>query len=75
MAKPGLINAPGRPGLVMKVVQTVGRSIIGLPKIEVSEIAATLLDQAVNEFEKETLLNEDPIRIRQKVLVEQQKSS
>lgn len=44
MAQPGLIHAPGRPGPVMKVVQAVGRSIIGLPKVEVSEIAATLLD-------------------------------
>jgi hypothetical protein len=73
VAKPGLIDAPGRTGLVMKALQTVGRSIIGLPKIDVSEIAATLLDQVVKEFEKDTLLNEDLVRIGQKALADQQK--
>ena len=71
MALPGLIHAPGRPGPVMKYVQAVGRSIIGLPKVEVSEIAAALIDQVVKGFEKETLLNEDLIRIGQKALEEQ----
>jgi hypothetical protein len=73
VAKPGLIDAPGRTGLVMKAVQTVGRSIIDLPKIDVSEIAATLLDQVVKGFEKDTLLNEDLVRIGQKALADQQK--
>lgn len=71
VAKPGLIDAPGRTGLVMKAVQTVGRSIIGLPKVDVSEVAATLLDQAVRGFEKDTLLNEDLIRIGRTVLDQQ----
>jgi len=70
VAKPGLIGAPGRTGLLMQAVQTVGRSIIGLPKVDVSEIAATLLDQAVKGFDKDTLLNEDLIRIGQKALAE-----
>lgn len=73
VAKPGLIDAPGRTGLVMKAVQTVGRSIISLPKIDVSEIAATLLDQVVKWFEKDTLLNKDLVRIGQKALADQQK--
>lgn len=75
VAKPGLIDAPGRTGLVMQAVQTVGRSIIGLPKVDVSEIAATLLDQAVNGIDKDTLLNEDLVRIGQKALADQQKGS
>jgi hypothetical protein len=75
VAKPGLIDAPGKTGLVMKMVQTVGRSIISLPKVDLSDIAATLLNQAVTGFEKETLLNEDLIRIGRKALVDQQKSS
>lgn len=58
-------------GLMMTIVSTVGRSIIGLPKVDVSEIAATLLEQAVNGIEKDTLLNEDLIRIGQKVLKDQ----
>jgi hypothetical protein len=52
----------------MKAVQAVGRSIIGLPKIEATELAAALLDQAINGLEKETLVNEDLVRIGQKVL-------
>lgn len=75
VAKPGLIDAPGKVGPAMKVLQTVGRTIIGLPKVELSEIAATLLDQAVNGFEKETLLNEDLARIGQKVLADRQETS
>ncbi|KAI9745725.1 MAG: hypothetical protein M1818_001261 [Claussenomyces sp. TS43310] len=75
VAKPGLIDAPGRTGLVMKAVQTVGRSIIGLPKVDVRDIAATLLEQAVKGVEKDTLLNEDLIRIGQKALADEQKDS
>lgn len=73
IAKPGLIDAPGRTGPIMKAIQTVGRNIIGLPKVEVSEIAATLIDQSVNGFEKETLFNEDLIRLGQKALANKQK--
>ncbi|OKL59731.1 hypothetical protein UA08_05038 [Talaromyces atroroseus] len=71
VTKPGLINAPGRLGLAMSFATTIGRTLIGLPKVEVTEIAATLLDQAVNGIEKEILLNEDLIRIGQKALTEQ----
>jgi hypothetical protein len=68
ITKPGLIGAPGRTGFLMSVVATVGRTLIGLPKVEVSEIAATLLEQVVKGIEKETLLNDDLIRIGQKAL-------
>ena len=37
----------------MGFVQTIGRSIIGLPKVQVSEVAATLLDQVCNFSEVE----------------------
>jgi hypothetical protein len=73
VAKPGLIDAPGRTGLVMKAVRMVMCTIIGLPQLDVSEISATLLDQVVNGFEKEPLLSEDMIRIGRKVLADQQK--
>ena len=53
VAKPGLIDAPGRFSLLMKAVSTVGRSIIGLPKVDVREISATLLEQAVNGIGKD----------------------
>jgi hypothetical protein len=68
VAKSGLIDAPGRTGPVMKVVQTIGRSIIGLPKVDVSEISATLIKQAVDGIEKKTLLNADLVTIGRKVL-------
>lgn len=69
VAKPGLIDGPDRrQGLVGSVLSTIGRSLIGLPKVDVSQIAATLLEQAVKGIEKETLSNEDLIRIGGKVL-------
>lgn len=52
----------------MRTVGSVGRAIIGLPILDVSEIAATLLQQAVNGIEQETLLTEDLVRIGQKAL-------
>lgn len=73
VAKPGLIDAPGRKGLVMKTMQTIGCSMIGLPKVDVSEIAATLLDQAINGFDKDTLLNEDLVSIGRRAMLDQQK--
>ncbi|KAH8698435.1 putative nucleoside-diphosphate-sugar epimerase [Talaromyces proteolyticus] len=75
ITRPGIISAPGRMGIGMTVLSTIGRSIIGLPKVEVSEIATTMIEQAVNGIEKETLLNEDLVRIGQKTLAEQGKSS
>ncbi|KAK9259809.1 hypothetical protein V1519DRAFT_432132 [Lipomyces tetrasporus] len=74
VAKPGLIDAPGKMSMAMNALSTIGRSIIGLPKVDVHEVAATLIDQAINGIEKDTLLNDDLIRIGQKALAEQQKS-
>jgi hypothetical protein len=75
VAKPGLIDAPGKTGPWMNIVQTIGRSFIGLPKIDVREISATLLDQAVNGLDKETLSNEDMIGIGQKILAAQEQET
>ncbi|OBT94457.1 hypothetical protein VE01_07236 [Pseudogymnoascus verrucosus] len=68
VTKPGIIDAPGRTGPVMKVLGSIGRAIISLPILDVGEIAATLLQQAVNGIEKDTLLHEDLVRIGQKAL-------
>lgn len=54
--------------MMTKALQTVGRSMIGLPKIQLNEVAAALLDQAINGFDKETLMNEDLVRIGQRAL-------
>ncbi|KAJ9194607.1 hypothetical protein DTO166G4_4313 [Paecilomyces variotii] len=71
VAKPGLINAPGKMNMAVNVLSKIGRSMIGLPMVDVSEVAATLIDQSVNGLEKETLLNEDLVRIGQKALARQ----
>lgn len=60
IAKSGFINAPG------KVVPKVP----GLPTIELRDISAALLDQAIKGFEKDTLFSDDMTRISQKALVE-----
>lgn len=49
-------------------MMTVLRTVIGLPKIQLRDMAAALLDQVVNGFEKDTLGNGDMIRIGQKAL-------
>lgn len=63
MAKPGIIEDPSKIGALEKVGRAVLRSLIGLPKVDVDIIAAALLDQAVNGFQKDTLQNEDLVRI------------
>ncbi|KAI1445744.1 hypothetical protein F5Y02DRAFT_385209 [Annulohypoxylon stygium] len=68
VAKPGMIDAPGRSGLLLNAAKTVGRVLLGLPRVDVSEISTALLDQVVNGFEKETLQNEDLVRIGQGIL-------
>ncbi|KAH8672909.1 hypothetical protein BGZ60DRAFT_430205 [Tricladium varicosporioides] len=64
IVKPGLIDAPSRER----------QEIPGLPHINLPDIAAALLDQVVNGFEKDTLSNADMIRIGQKALDGQQKA-
>jgi hypothetical protein len=56
--KPGLIDAPGAEK----------REIPGLPHIDLPDIAAALLDQVVCGFEKDTLSNDDLVRIGQRAL-------
>jgi hypothetical protein len=57
--KPGLIDAPGAEK----------REVPGVPHIELSDIAAAMLDQVVDGFEKDTLSNDDLVRIGQRALV------
>lgn len=75
MAKPGLIDAPGKSSFVGGIFKSVVCSVIGLPEIDNSQIAATLIDQVVNGFEKDTLLNQDLARIGSKALLADQKGS
>ncbi|AEO71933.1 uncharacterized protein THITE_2148503 [Thermothielavioides terrestris NRRL 8126] len=68
VAKPGLISGPGKK---TSWLQRTLLSLIGLPSIEVSEIAAALLQQAVKGVEKETLSNDDMIRIAREMRARQ----
>lgn len=52
----------------MGALRSIGSAAIGLPILHVSEVAATLLQQAINGIEKETLHNDDLVRIGQEVL-------
>lgn len=63
IAKPGLIDAPGRMGMLRSAGMAVLTTVIGLPRVQVGEVAAALIKQAVQGVEKETLLNEDLVRI------------
>ncbi|KAI5461798.1 hypothetical protein BGZ63DRAFT_386672 [Mariannaea sp. PMI_226] len=63
--KPGLINAAGGLNVFSWAIQAVGRSIISLPVIRVDEVAAALISLASRGSEKDTLLNEDLIRLSQ----------
>jgi hypothetical protein len=74
ITKPGLIDAIDAP-MATTMFRAVLRTVVGLPRVHVSEIAAALIKQAVNGIEKETLLNEDLVEIGGKVLEEQKASS
>ncbi|ETS88113.1 hypothetical protein PFICI_01941 [Pestalotiopsis fici W106-1] len=58
VAKPGMIVAPG----------VERRNVPGIPEVALRDVAAALLDQVVNGLEKDTLSNDDLVRIGQKVL-------
>ncbi|GAW20838.1 hypothetical protein ANO14919_103500 [Xylariales sp. No.14919] len=55
IAKPGLIESPHKTVAPDRAVN--------VPRINLSDLSAALLDQVVNGFEKDTLQNEDLIRI------------
>uniref|UniRef100_A0A8H7NJK5 NAD(P)-binding domain-containing protein n=1 Tax=Bionectria ochroleuca TaxID=29856 RepID=A0A8H7NJK5_BIOOC len=63
VTKTGIIEDPAQLSAVSKLGRAFLRSLVGLPMINVDVIAAALLDQAINGFEKDTLLNEDLVRI------------
>lgn len=50
------------------------RDYPGLPHIDLTDIAAALLDQVINGLEKDTLSNDDLVRIGKAALTVQQKA-
>lgn len=63
VAKPGLIDGPGRSSFIGGIAKAVLLPIVGVPKVQVSEITAALIKQVVSGVEKETLMNDDLVRI------------
>ncbi|KAI0891018.1 hypothetical protein F4806DRAFT_501483 [Annulohypoxylon nitens] len=58
VVKPGVIDSPDREK----------RIVPGIPNIERHDFVSVLLDQTTNGFEKDTLRNDDMIRIYRKIL-------
>lgn len=56
---------------IFRVFNSVGRPF---PNIHRSELAAAVLDQALNGFKKETLMNNELVNIGQKALKSQRAS-
>lgn len=52
-----MVHGPGRE-----------KTIPGIPNINVEEIAAAMLDQVIGGFERDTLTNDDLVRIGQVAL-------
>jgi hypothetical protein len=74
VAKPGFIGVPpGRIGPVMSALGAVARAVLSVPAVDVSEAAASMLYQAINGIEQDTLSNEDMIRVGKEALAAQQK--
>ncbi|KAI0965511.1 NAD(P)-binding protein [Xylaria arbuscula] len=61
MAKPGYITAPW--DLAKQAMGFAVSKIAGLPSIDVGDLAAAMIDQVINGFEKESLMPEDLIRL------------
>lgn len=68
-----MIDGPGRKNIVMKAVQDAAARLSVVSVVQVSEVAAAMLDQTINGIEKDTLLNDDLVRIGQKALADQTK--
>jgi len=66
VAKPGLITTPGK---ILHGAFASAMNFAGIvPNISVNEVAAAMLDQILNGFEKDPLMNDDLARIGKAVL-------
>jgi hypothetical protein len=72
VTKPGMINGEGRreriEEMAKKMLEEKGEV---LPVVEVAELAAAMLKQALNGIEKDTLLNDELVTMGQQALKEQ----
>lgn len=52
-----------RPGWILSPAQEARQEIPGTPNLGVGVLAAALLDQALQGFEKDTLMHDDLVRL------------
>ena len=67
-ARPGLILTPRQT--FKAVFLTLLKYTVGLPSLYVGEVAAALLHEVVHGFEKESLENDDLVRIGKQALTQ-----
>ncbi|KAI1102028.1 NAD(P)-binding protein [Jackrogersella minutella] len=65
VARPGFITEPG--AIVKSMVGAVVQFVVGIPTISIVDLAAVMLDQVVNGFEKDPLMPQDLARIAEKL--------
>ncbi|KAI1134632.1 hypothetical protein F5Y05DRAFT_397728 [Hypoxylon sp. FL0543] len=58
-----VVSCIAKPGIIVNPAADQPVPVLSVPTIELRNIAAALVDQAVNGFEKDTLSNNDLIRI------------
>ncbi|KAJ7682450.1 putative nucleoside-diphosphate-sugar epimerase [Mycena polygramma] len=64
VAKPGIITLSA----ASRVFASAVKLVMGIPSVSVPEVAAAMLQQVVNGFEKEPLQNDDLVRIGRQAL-------
>ncbi|KAF4970068.1 hypothetical protein FSARC_2814 [Fusarium sarcochroum] len=67
ITKQGSVNDPGM-GVVKHAFKMLTHTIVNVPTIGRPEMTAALLDQAVNGFEKDTLMNAELVAIGKKAM-------
>lgn len=66
MVKPGYITAPGQ--VLRTAFATMLKYVMGLPIVDVADVAAAMLHEVVHGFEKEPLENDDLVKIGRQAL-------
>ncbi|KAI1759073.1 NAD(P)-binding protein [Hypoxylon sp. FL1150] len=64
--RPGLITAQGY--ILRNIMGAAILWVLGIPSINVADLAEVMLDQVINGFEKDPLVPEDLVRIAQGIL-------
>ena len=71
VSKPGAIDGPGREAATNAMVQTLFGRFGHVSRVQVSELAAAMIDQCMNGITKDPLLSDDLVEIGQRVIREE----